>query len=240
MKRIIIYLICLIIPIFPILAYTDSFNVMNSDEDFLALLDVIKNGGDKTEAEEAYAKYINKDVSNVEKSRAEYHMVRYYTDMGNKRDAQIHLDREKEYYDAIPDSASELEKRVAQADFVGAEYYLTGKLGLGMENSKLTKNLYKDFPNEFYPALQEAFRLLYTPPIAGGSTKKALRIINDMESSLSGISRLDYYSFLVAKAMALSKSDKWDESDACLDEAEKIYSFDIAVDDIRKDNKRGR
>ena len=123
---------------------------------------------------------------------------------------------------------------------VAAEYYITGKMGTGMDSSKLMKELYKDFPDEYYTTIQEAFRLLYTPPIAGGSYRKALRLINDVEKNQEGISKLEYYSMLVAKAMALSESDEFDESDDYLDEAESIYSFDNAIEDVRRDNRRGR
>ena len=70
--------------------------------------------------------------------------------------------------------------------------------------------------------------------------RKALRLINDVEKNQEGISKLEYYSMLVAKAMALSESDEFDESDDYLDEAESIYSFDNAIEDVRRDNRRGR
>lgn len=241
MKRFLLSILCLLLLCSTAAAYTDSFSGMNNDEDYQALLDVIKNGGSAEAAENAYMKYISKNIDDISASRTEYQMVRYYVDTGNEEKAEEHLDKERTYYDAaLSSDASELEIRTAEADLISAEYYLTGKMGTGMESSKLTKNLYKDYPNEFYIAIQEAFRLLYTPPIAGGNSKKALRIINDVESSSEGISKLDYYSMLVAKAMALSKTDEYDESDEYLDRAQEIYTFDNAVEDIRKDNRRGR
>ena len=57
---------------------------------------------------------------------------------------------------------------------------------------------------------------------------------------MDGISRLDTYSLLMAKAMALSKNKEWEESDEYLDRATSIYTFDTAIDDIRRDNRRGR
>ncbi|HIS13080.1 MAG TPA: hypothetical protein IAA76_00655 [Candidatus Ornithospirochaeta stercorigallinarum] len=241
MKRFLLSILCLLLLCSTAAAYTDSFSGMNNDEDYQALLDVIKNGGSAEAAENAYMKYISKNIDDISASRTEYQMVRYYVDTGNEEKAEEHLDKERSYYNAaLSSDASELEIRTAEADLISAEYYLTGKMGTGMESSKLTKNLYKDYPNEFYIAIQEAFRLLYTPPIAGGNSKKALRIINDVESNAEGISRLDYYSMLVAKAMALSKTDEYDESDEYLDRAQEIYTFDNAVEDIRKNNRRGR
>ena len=40
--------------------------------------------------------------------------------------------------------------------------------------------------------------------------------------------------------MALSQRDEYDESDRYLDKAEDIYTGDPAIDDIRKDNRRGK
>lgn len=221
-------------------AYTDSFRSMTADPLFLSLLDVIKNGGSAEDAEAAYEAYAAQDISAVDRSRSEYHMVRYYKDMGNDEKAMEHLEKEKAAYAGIDSSASDLERRTAEADMVSAEYYITGRMGTGMQSSDLMKQLYKDYPDEFYVAIQEAFRLLYTPPIAGGSYRKALRIVNAIEKDSEGISKLDGYSLLVAKAMALSESDEFDESDEYLDEAVSIYSFDTAIEDIRKDNRRGR
>ena len=40
--------------------------------------------------------------------------------------------------------------------------------------------------------------------------------------------------------MALSQRDEYDESDRYLDNAEEIYKGDPAIEDIRRDNRRGR
>ncbi len=223
-----------------VFAYTDSFTSMTQDEDFLSLMYVLKNGKSSDEAESAYRMYINKDISTPERSRTEYHMVRYFMDKGDKEKAIEHLERERKAYEEISPGATEIEKRTAEADLVSADYYISGKMGKGMESSKLTKALYKDYPDEFYAALQEAFRLLYTPPIAGGSVKKAASIINDIEKNKDGISLPDYYSLLIAKAMALSKTGEYDESDEYLKKAAELYTFDPAIEEIRRDNERGR
>ena len=240
MKRIMLIIPMTLLCLASLCAYTDSFSTMNNDPLFLAMLDVVKNGGSPEDAEEAYAAYMAQDISETERSRAEYHMVRYYKDMGNDDMAWEHLGREQKAYESIDESTSEVERLTAQADMVSAEYYITGKMGTGMESSYLMKDLYNKYPDEFYTSIQEAFRLLYTPPIAGGSHKKALKIINAVEADMDGISRLDTYSLLMAKAMALSKSKEWEESDEYLDRATSIYTFDTAIDDIRRDNRRGR
>ena len=240
MKRILLIIALSLLCLAAASAYTDSFSSMNNDPLFLAMLDVVKNGGSQDDAEAAYAAYTAQDISETDRSRAEYHMVRYYMDMGNEDMAWKHLEKEKEAYESIPETADEVQRLTAQADMVSAEYYITGKMGTGMESSNLMKELYNKYPDEFYAAIQEAFRLLYTPPIAGGSSKKALRLINEVEADMDGISKLDNYSMLMAKAMALSKNKEWDESDEYLDRATSIYTFDTAIDDIRRDNKRGR
>ena len=177
MKRIFIAAIAFLMLITSVSAYTDSFTSMTHDPTFLALLDVVKNGGTEAEAQAAYEAYIATGPSMLDASRANYHMVRYYMDKGDESKAREHLALQEEYFIQMPPTVSDLEKRVAEADLTSSEYYITGSMGTGMDNSKLTKELYKDYPEEYYVAIQEAFRLLYTPPIAGGSYRKALLLI---------------------------------------------------------------
>ena len=219
-------------------AYTDSFSSQSRDPLFLVLIDSIKNNRGVGAVEEAYEKYMAEEHSDVEKSRAEYHMVRYYVDIDEENMAQIHLEREKDFFNSITD-ASDLEKRTAEADLASAEYYLTGKLSKGMESNSLMKDLYEDYPDEYYIAVQEAFRLIYAPRIAGGSVKRAREILDKIAGDINGIAPLDYYSFLVASAMAFTKDKEYYASEAYLDAALAIYSFDVAVPDIRKDNAKG-
>ncbi|MBO8436414.1 MAG: hypothetical protein IAA97_05500 [Spirochaetes bacterium] len=239
MKRLIMLLLTSLLLAGAIYAYTDSFSEMQSDPLFLQLLDAVKNGKNAEEADEAYTSYMQSTANPLYLSRAEYHMVRYYMDMGMKEEAEEHLEKQKEFLSLVDDSASEVERLVAQVDSTSSEYYVTKKLGAGMENNKLVKELYKKYPDEFYAALQEGFRLIYAPPIAGGSDKKALKIFSDIESNQEGISHLDYYSLLVGKAMALSGLKEYEESEAYLDRACEIYSFDVSVPEIRSDNAKG-
>ena len=59
-------------------------------------------------------------------------------------------------------------------------------------------------------------------------------------AQIDGLSKLDLFSFYSGKGMALSQRDEYDESDRYLDKAEDIYTGDPAIDDIRKDNRRGK
>ena len=239
MKRLLIMLL-LIFPAYMLGAFTDSFSATSSDPAYMALIDAVKNGEDEDTVEALYGEYMATEPSMVERSRIEYHMARYFKDMGNDGKAESHVEKEKEYFSLIGDDASDLESRVAEADMVSADYYVNGGMGKGMESSDLTKSLYRDYPDEYYVALQEGFRLLYTPPIAGGSAKKALNIFNAVEKEMGGLSKLDLFSFYTGKGMALSERDEYDESDRYLDKAEEIYKSDPAIEDARRENNRGR
>ena len=240
MKRLFTLIALLLIAASSAFAYTDSFSEMHSDPLFLELLDVIKNGKTPEEAAAAYSAYVSQEDDPVALSRVEYHMVRYYMDMDMEDEATEHLKREKEMLAEIPEDVEEVEKLAAKVDATSSEYYVTGKLGVGMENNKLVKEMYKRFPDEFYAAVQEGFRLIYAPPIAGGSNRKALRIFEDVEKNAEGISYLENYSMLMGKAMALSGLERYDESDEYLDRAESIFTFDKAIEETRRDNNRGR
>ncbi len=240
MRKAITILILIVFSLSGAAAYTDSFAAMQSSPLFLSLLYVVKNGGDEAEAEKAYQDYILSTSDPVALSRVEYHMVRYFMDKGMEENAETHLDRQLTMLEAIPSDTPDVQKLAAEVDATSSEYYVTGKLKVGMENNKLVKEMYKKFPDEFYAAIQEGFRLLYAPPIAGGSAKKALRIFNDVEKNQEGISYLDHYSLTVGKAMALSKTGEHEESGEYLEKAERIYSFDPAFEEIRENNKEGR
>lgn len=220
-------------------AYTDSFTSMTHDPTFLALLDVVKNGGTEAEAQAAYEAYIATEPSMLDASRANYHMVRYYMDNGDEAKAWEHFTLQEEYFIQMPPTVSDLEKRVAEADLTSSEYYITGSMGTGMDNSKLTKELYKDYPEEYHVAIQEAFRLIYTPHIAGGSSKRAIKLLDEIATDLDGISTPDYYSFLTAQGIGHSKDKKWAESETYFDQAAQIYTFDPAIPEFREKNRKG-
>ena len=239
MKKAAVSLLILTLVLASLAAYTDSFSEMQSSPLFLELLEVIKNGGDTADAEKAYDAYIESTNDPVDLSRVEYHMVRYYMDMGMEDEAEEHLLSEKEQLEMIGDDTQEVRRLAAEVDATSSEYYVTGKLKAGMNNNKLVKEMYKKFPDEFYAAIQEGFRRLYAPPIAGGSAKKALRIFNDVEKNMDGISYLDHYSMLVGQAMALSETGSYEESERYLEEAERIFSYDPAFEEIRKNNEEG-
>ena len=239
MKKAAVSLLILTLVLASLAAYTDSFTEMQSSPLFLELLEVIKNGGDAANAEKAYDAYIESTDDPVALSRVEYHMVRYYMDMGMEDEAEEHLLSEKEQLEMIGDDTQEVRRLAAEVDATSSEYYVTGKLKAGMNNNKLVKEMYKKFPDEFYAAIQEGFRRLYAPPIAGGSAKKALRIFNDVEKNMDGISYLDHYSMLVGKAMALSETGSYEESERYLEEAERIFSYDPAFEEIRENNEEG-
>lgn len=240
MRKLSLLLAILLIPAFALSAYTDSFAEASSKPEYIALIDAVKNGENESAVGSLYQQYMSLDLLMTEKARIEYHMARYFKDKGNDEEAKRHVELGKEYLTQIGEDEGELFRRVAEADIVSADYYVNGGMGKGMESSDLMKSLYKDYPDEYYIALQEAFRLLYTPPIAGGSARKALSILNEVEKELDGLSKLDLFSFYSAKGMALSQRDEYDESDRYLDNAEEIYKGDPAIEDIRRDNRRGR
>ncbi len=221
-------------------AFTDSFASTGNDPLFISLITAIKNTEDEETVTALYDAYIASDITMTEKTRIEYHMARYFMDMGNKKEAERHVELGKNFLEKIGKEEGELSKRIAQADIVSADYYVNGGMGKGLENSKLTKALYSDYPDEYYVALQEAFRLLYTPAIAGGSAKKALTLFNQIENEIEGLSLLDRFSLFSGKGIALSQREEYDESDCYLDKAEEIFTGDPAIADARNDNIKAR
>ena len=238
MKRALLLFSLLALLLFPLTAFTDSFAAAGSDPAFVALIDALKDTEDEATVETLYQEYIASNLTMTERSRIEYHMARYYKDTGNDEEAERHVELEKAYLEEIPEEEGELFRRVAALDAASADYYVNGGIGRGMESSSMTKELYKDYPDEYYVALQEAFRLVYTPPIAGGSPKKALRIFRAIEKEADGLSKLDRFSLLSGIGIALAENDEYHESEEYLDAAEMIYTGDPAIDDARIENAR--
>lgn len=240
MRRTLLTMMLIATLLMPLSAFTDSFASTAADPAYMALIDAVKDAEDEETVTALYDQYIASDITMTERSRIEYHMARYFKDMDNEDKARHHVELEQAYLAEIPEEEGELQRRVAEMEAVSADYYVNGGLGKGMESSSLTKELYKDYPDEYYVALQEAFRLVYTPPIAGGSPSKALRLFNAIEKEADGLSKLDRFSLLAGKGIALAERGEYDESEEYLDEAESIYHGDPAIEAARRDNARTR
>ena len=240
MRRTIVIIAMLSALLLPLAAFTDSFASTAENPAYIALIDAVKNAEDEETVEALYDRYIATDLTMTERSRIEYHMARYFKDMDKEEKARHHVELEKAYLAEIPEEEGELQRRVAEMEAISADYYVNGGLGKGMDSSSLTKQLYKDYPEEYYVALQEAFRLVYTPAIAGGSPSKALRIFNAIEKEIDGMGKLDRFSLLAGKGIALAERDEYDKSEEYLDEAESIYTGDPAIEAARRENARTR
>ena len=69
-----------------------------------------------------------------------------------------------------------------------------------------------------------------SPPIAGGNTKKAIKMIDDLFKNYgSEMTMLDKYSMLYAKALALNKRDDYKGADECFKEAFEYFDREPEV-----------
>lgn len=212
-------------------AYQDSFAYLWEDETYPQLITSLKNNESEEKVVALYEKYIS-GISNLDRSRIEYHMVRYYIDNGNDEKAKAHLELAEAYFSLI-DTGSEVMRGIAELDLISADYYITHSLSKGLENSDLTKELYRKYPEEVYVAITEAFRLLNTPGIAGGSSKKALALFEDIIEN-ADLSPLDKYSTYAGLAMSSYERKYYEDSASYFIEAEKIYKSDNTMLEYQK------
>lgn len=210
-------------------AYTDSFAATNNNPLFNELITALKNEEKESVVLPLYNKYISSSITNVERSRIEYHMARYYKDIKQKDKAKSHVELEADYMNKIEDSATELEKLVAEVDYTSARYYVSKELSIGMENSNLSKKLYSEYPNEFYAALTECWRLIYTPAIAGGSYRKAIKLLLDIEKNKEGISYLEEAGLYSALGYASYMREEYNDAERYLNKAKTFYKKDPLV-----------
>lgn len=222
-------------------AYQDSYAYLWDDDAYPELISCLKNNEDEQVVLSAYGEFMDEDFSEADKSRVEYHMVRYYMDNGNKEEAEKHLEREKAFFDAIPENEDPMKRDIAELDMLSAEYYVDKKLGKGLGSSNMTKKLYKEHPEEYYIAITEAFRLLNTPHIAGGSPKRALELFEKIKAEEEGLNDLDRYSLYSGLGMSSYERKKYDDSRRYFDIATGIYASDKAMDEYLDDlAKKGK
>lgn len=222
-------------------AYADSYSYLWETAEYPALIRSIKDNEDEKTVLKDYQAFMDSDFSFADKSRIEYHMVRYYMDNGDRDKAEEHLALEKAFFSEIDESESDMKKGIAELDMLSAEYYVEKKLNKGLGSSNLTKQLYKDYPQEYYIALTEAFRLLNTPHIAGGSPKRALELFEKIEKEVEGMNDLDRYSLYSGLGMSSYERKKYSDSIRYFDKAMEIYESDIAMDEYLEDlAKKGK
>jgi hypothetical protein len=207
-------------------AYTDSFAYLKEDADYNILIDAIKNGDEEAVVEEAYERFLLSNPKEVDTARIQYHLVRYYTDLGSRKKAAEHL---AFGYSLIGDLKDKLCHDLAKAEMVSADYYLNGKTSVGMESSGLTKDLYKDFPDEVAVFLMEANRTLYSPHIAGGSPKRAIEYFHKLENSGLELQNVDLFSLFAGLGVGYEKRGKDKEAKDYLIKAVTLYKGDQSL-----------
>lgn len=228
MKKILIILSLLLFSSFLLFSYTDSYSTYNSNPQWQAFIKAIKNNNEKGEVESLYSKYLSENLTAEEKARAEYNMVRYLVDNDHKKEAEEHLALEKA-------SVSDMEERddvlalISRADYSSAEYYISKDMFKGMENSSLTKELYSSHPEEIYVTLMNAWRLIYTPQIAGGSNKNAIKLLLPLLEEKEKMSQQDLYSLYGALATASYNRKDYSQAKEYLALALDIYSGEPTI-----------
>lgn len=186
----------------------------------------------------ACQRFLASDAAPEEKIRAEYQVIRYYMERGNREKGQEHLERLEGFLGLIPEDAPAVRRDIAEGDRMAAVYYVHGGIGNGLANSGKIRELYGKYPEEISVVLNEAFRYLYTPPIAGGSSKKAMRILREINPETLSVP--DLFSYYVAMAMVLSDQEDFDGSDEYVAKALGFYTADPGLEQVMRDNRRGR
>lgn len=233
MKRKITTLILLLVP-FLLNAYIDSYSVYSGNLDWAALCRVIKDDDSPSEVESIYEKYISGDLTPYEKARAEYNMVRYYMDRKENDKAEEHYKKQEDAVSSIKDDDESVVASISRYELLSSSYYISKDIFTGMSNSSTLKKLYSEHPDEIYLILNNAWRLIYTPYIAGGSSKKAASLLTPLLDITSTLSEENRYSLYGALATAYYNMHDYSEAEEYLDEALAIYSGEQALLELKE------
>ena len=215
--------------VMPLFAYTDTFKSTSEDPEYVALITALKNGEDESTVLSVYNEYLDSGITPVERCRVEYHMARYYKDKNDKNEGKAHIEMMKKLYDELPEGTTAFERLVCETELTSAEYYVTRKLSVGMDNSDLAKQLYKEYPEDVFSVMNEAWRLIYTPGIAGGSTKKAIALLDDLTKGHPELTYIDSYSILCAYAIAYNARGEYKKANEYF---EKAFEYFVAEADV--------
>ena len=86
MRKIVLFLLALLLSITSLFAFSDQLRQFDTAE-WLELEEAIKCNKDRSTVDTKYSQYIEADVSEFEKARAEYLYSRYLVDNGYKDEA---------------------------------------------------------------------------------------------------------------------------------------------------------
>ncbi|MBO5770815.1 MAG: hypothetical protein J6R23_06145 [Spirochaetales bacterium] len=220
----------------PLFAYTDSFRATTVDPDFIRLITLIRNDESENKVIEAHQVYVSSGITDVERCRAEGLLARFYKDQNNKNEANKHISNMKSLFNSLT-NISELEKLVCETELTSADFYVNRNLGVGMDNSNLSKKLYSKYPDEIFSAFTEAWRLIFTPAIAGGSPKKALAILDQLTKEYGDkLTDIDRYTLLCAYAIAYNARGDYKKADSYFTEAFTYFKGEESVLEVYREN----
>ncbi len=233
MKKTTILLIMLAVISSLLFSYTDSYAEYNDNLEWQAFIRAVKCNDSVSEVESLYRKYLSGNLSAEERARAEYNMVRYLVDNDRKDEAEKHLELDKAAVDEM-EGRSDILALISRTDYSSASYYISKDMFKGMENSSMTKELYASHSDEIYVVLMNAWRLIYTPQIAGGSNKNAIKELLPLLEERTKMSESDLYSLYGALATAYYNRKDYSSAKEYLALALDIYHGEPTILELKE------
>lgn len=238
MKKILLFCITLFWVSTSLFAYQNSLKEYSENPYYQQIVKDYSENVEEAVFKEHYDAFCANVTEPYTVTKTEYFAVRYYADHNQKDLAKEHVAIYKKFLDQIPEDAG-LMRDAADCDYANTRYYVHKDLSIAMDNQDLTKKLLKHYPEEAYAIKANAWRLIFTPQIAGGSNKNAINMLLPLLEEKDILALDDIYSCYTALVTAYCNKSQWKEAKEYIDKATAIYYLEpYLVEYIEKVNKK--
>jgi tetratricopeptide (TPR) repeat protein len=223
---------------------SNSWSFLNDDLEYGAIIAEVYNLGDPGKAsrllddyyEAAGTRRYHSWQESLAKGKAAMTVARFLQDSKDKKAARQRMNEAKAFYDeAEANGAPQAAIQTAQALWSSFSFLIFGNLGDGLSYTKILDKAYEaDGGEDIVLLINEGARYAYSPGFAGGSSKKALALLEQALSNMSRaeLGKWDEYGLYSALGYAYDDQKQKDKALEFCNKAMALYTGDPYVLEI--------